>query len=51
MAIIDDAELVAPVNDLLHPMFHSVNVTMADRLISDVSQYYPFRAYLESLPR
>ena len=46
---IEPADGVAPANNLLHSMFNSVQITLGNRLISDASQYYPYRAYLESL--
>jgi hypothetical protein len=48
---IEDKDGVAPVNNLLHSMFHSVQLSLGNRLISDASQYYPYRAYLETLLR
>jgi hypothetical protein len=48
---IENTDGVAPANNLLHSMFNSVHITLGNRLISDASQYYPFRAYLDSLLR
>ena len=40
---------VALVNNALHSIFSSVHVTVANKLISDASTFYPFRAYLDTL--
>jgi hypothetical protein len=48
---IENTDPVAPANNFLHSLFQSVHVTVGNRLISDASTYYPFRAYLETLVR
>ena len=48
-AFIEATDGVAPANNLLHSMFNSVQITLGNRLISDASQYYPYRAYMESV--
>ncbi|XP_055342579.1 uncharacterized protein F54H12.2-like [Paramacrobiotus metropolitanus] len=47
--LITTADGVGPVNNILHSMFSSCHVTVANRLISDAATFYPYRAYLESL--
>ncbi|XP_055357114.1 uncharacterized protein F54H12.2-like [Paramacrobiotus metropolitanus] len=47
--LITTADGVAPVNNILHSLFSSCHVTVANRLISDAATFYPYRAYLESL--
>ncbi|XP_055345161.1 uncharacterized protein F54H12.2-like [Paramacrobiotus metropolitanus] len=39
----------APVNNLIHSMFQSVQVSVANRLVSDCAIYYPYRAMFECL--
>ena len=48
---IDETCGVAPVANLLHSLFQSLHVTLANRLISDAATFYPYRAYLDSLLR
>ncbi|XP_055347325.1 uncharacterized protein F54H12.2-like isoform X2 [Paramacrobiotus metropolitanus] len=46
---IENTDLVAPVNLIAHSIFSSVEVTMANRLITNSSPLYAHRAYLENL--
>lgn len=46
---IDATDNIAPVNNFLHSLFQSVHVTLANRVISDSANYYPYRAYLETI--
>ena len=46
---IDDGAKVAPVNLMLHSLFSQVNVLLNERFISDSSNTYPFKAYIETL--
>ena len=48
-ALIDRTDTVVPVNNLLHSLFKSVTISLNGRLISDSSELYAMRAYLESL--
>ena len=40
---------VSLINNPLHSIFSTVHVTVANKLISDASTFYPYRAYIESL--
>ena len=40
---------VAPVNNVIHSLFQSVNVSLGNRTISDAGNTYGYRAYMESL--
>lgn len=40
---------VAPVNYLLHSMFSQVDISLNDVLVTNASNCYPYRAYLEAL--
>ena len=42
-------DTIVPVNNLLHTLFKSVTLTLNGRLISDSSEMYFMRAYLETL--
>jgi len=44
----DDAK-VGPVNLLLHTLFSQVDVSLGDKLVSNSSATYPYRAYFETL--
>ena len=44
-----DNPLVGPVNNILHSMFQEVGMTLGTKLVSDPSNMYPYRAYLENL--
>lgn len=41
--------VIGPVNLFLHSLFSQVDVTLNDRLVSNSSSTYPYRAYLETL--
>ena len=43
------ADVVAPVNNLLHSMFSKVELTLQDKCVTSSSQYYAYKAYLEKL--
>lgn len=47
-AIAKDVQ-IGPVNLFLHSLFSQVDVTLNDRLVSDSSNTYPFKAYLQTL--
>ena len=40
---------VAPSNNFMHSLLQSVHVTVCNKLISDCSNSYPYRAYFQSL--
>ena len=42
-------DLAAPVNNILHSLFQSVQVTLGNRLVSDDGCNYAYRSYMESL--
>jgi hypothetical protein len=44
----NDAE-AAPVNNLLHSLFSQVDISLNDVLITNASNCYPYRAYLETV--
>jgi hypothetical protein len=46
---LDVADTVGPVNNFLHSLFSQVDVSFNDVLISNSSNTYPYRAYLENL--
>ena len=46
---ITDAEKVGPVNLFLHSLFTQLDITLNGRSISDGTNTYPYRAYLETL--
>ena len=46
---LEDDDVVAPTNLLLHSMFSEVDITLNDKLISASSNTYPYRAILETL--
>ena len=41
--------IVAPVNNFLHSMFSRVDLHLSNKLISSISDTYPYRAYIENL--
>jgi hypothetical protein len=45
----ETTDTVAPINNILHSLFQSVSVSLNGRCITDSSQLYFMRAYLESL--
>ena len=46
---ITDTDKVAPVNNIAHSLFQSVQVTVGNRLISDCTTHYAYRAYIETV--
>jgi hypothetical protein len=42
-------DIIAPINNIIHSLFQTVTVTIGGRTISDSSNLYHMRAYLESL--
>jgi hypothetical protein len=48
-AVLDDAVTVGPVNNLLHSLFSQVDVSLNGTLITNSTNTYPYRAYLENL--
>lgn len=46
-----DTDEVVPVNSVEHSLFQSVQLSLANCRISYASNYYPYRAYMESLLR
>jgi hypothetical protein len=42
-------EDIAPINNVLHSLFQSVTVTLGGRCVTDSSNLYHYRAYLENL--
>lgn len=42
-------DVIGPVNLFLHSLFSQVDVALNDRLVSNSSNTYPYRAYLETL--
>ena len=44
-----DANTVAPINLTLHLMFREIGLELNGRNVSDTSQVYPYRSYLETL--
>lgn len=46
---IDKDVQIGPVNLFLHSLFSQVDITLNDRLVSDSSNTYPFKAYLQTL--
>ena len=45
----ENADVVCPVNNLLHSMFAKVDVTLQDKTVTPSSQYYAYKSYLEKL--
>src|SRR5450631_1262037 len=43
------AEDIAPINNVLHSLFQSVTLTVGGRCVSDTSNMYHYRAYIENL--
>jgi hypothetical protein len=43
------ADVVAPVQNLLHSLFSKVDMTLNERTVTSSSQHYAFKAYLEKL--
>ena len=39
----------SPINNMLHSMFQRIDFEMNGKLVTPASQYYPFRAYMETL--
>jgi len=46
---INATDKVAPVNNFIHTLFQSLIVEMGGRTITDSSNHYPYRAYMEVL--
>ena len=46
---INTAELIAPVNNLAHSLFKQINMRLNGTLISDQSDMYHYKAYLQTL--
>jgi len=46
---LDAADTVGPVNNLLHSLFSQVDVSLNGTLITNSTNTYPYRAYLENL--
>jgi len=46
---LDAADTVGPVNNLLHGLFSQVDVSLNGTLITNSTNTYPYRAYLENL--
>ena len=46
---LEAADTVGPVNNLLHSMFSQVDVSLNGTLITNSTNTYPYRAYLENL--
>jgi hypothetical protein len=46
---LDPADTVGPVNNLLHSLFSQVDVSLNGTLITNSTNTYPYRAYLENL--
>jgi hypothetical protein len=46
---LEDADIVAPINNTLHSIFSDVSVTIGNKLVSSSSHLYPYKAYIESL--
>jgi hypothetical protein len=44
-----DVPIVGPVNNILHSMFQEVGLILGTKPVSDPSNMYPYRAYLENL--
>ena len=44
-----DGDLAAPANNILHSLFQNVQLSIGNRVISDSSGNYPYRAYMEAL--
>ena len=50
VVINDDArDKFSPINNMLHSMFQRIDFEMNGKLVTPASQYYPFRAYMETL--
>ena len=47
MITVDDG--VAPINNFVHSLFQNLTIEMAGRTVTDSSNYYAYRAYLETL--
>ena len=48
-ANLEAADTVGPVNNLLHSLFSQADVSLNGTLITNSSNTYPYRAYLENL--
>lgn len=46
---ITDAEGVTPAKNFIHSLFLAVHLGVADRMLSNASSFYSYRAYMESL--
>jgi hypothetical protein len=46
---LDDNDAVGPVNNFLHSLFSQVDVSLNGTLITNSSNTYPYRAYIENL--
>ena len=49
--MITAADGVAPVNNFAHSLFQNLTIEMAGRTVTDSSNYYAYRAYLQRLLR